>query len=353
MSVFPAARPLVVPARTSTGRLTRTSARLLGLAGALVVLALVVIASLALGSRDLDPVAVVQALVAPDGSMAQRIVTDLRMPRTVVALAVGMALGTAGLLMQGLTRNPIADPGILGVSAGASFAVVLSIRFLGTSDPATFIWFAIAGAALATVLVHLLSRGRQRLDDPVRLVLAGAVISMLLQAGVSAVLVNDVETLDRYRFWTVGSLSEADPAVLVMLLPLLAVGGVIAFVATRAMDALALGDDVARSLGARVGVVRLAVSAGVVLLTASAVVMAGPIVFVGLVVPHVARAMVGPDHRWALPYCVIAGGILVLAADTLGRLVIRPAELQVGIMTALIGAPVLILLVRRRSSVAP
>jgi iron complex transport system permease protein len=319
----------------------------------LVVLALVVVASLALGSRELDPLDVIHALVSQDGSMAQRIVTDLRMPRTVVALAVGMALGTAGLLMQGLTRNPIADPGILGVSAGASFAVVLSIRFLGTSDPMTFIWYAIAGAAVATVLVHLLSRGRQRLDDPVRLILAGAVVSMLLQAGVSAVLVNDVETLDRFRFWTVGSLSDADPQVLATLLPLLVVGGVIALVATRAMDALALGDDVARSLGARVGLVRLAVSAGIVLLTAAAVVLAGPIVFVGLVVPHVARAVVGPDHRWALPYCVIAGAILVLAADTLGRVLIRPAELQVGIMTALIGAPVLILMVRRRSATAP
>jgi iron complex transport system permease protein len=353
VSVLPAARPLAVAGRTTTGRLTRTSARLLGILGALVILGVVVLASLALGSRDLDPVAVVQGLVAPDGSLAQRIVTDLRLPRTVVGLGVGMALGTAGLLMQGLTRNPIADPGILGVSAGASFAVVLSIRVLGTSDPATFIWFAIAGAALATLLVHLLSRGRRRLDDPVRLVLAGAVVSMLLQAGVSAVLVNDVDTLDRYRFWTVGSLSDADPAVLGTLLPLLLLGGVIAFLATRSMDALALGDDVARSLGARVGLVRVAVSMGIVLLTASAVVLAGPIVFVGLVVPHVARTVVGPDHRWALPYCLIGGAILVVAADTIGRLVVRPAELPVGVMTALIGAPVLILMVRRRSSVAP
>ena len=162
------------------------------------------------------------------------------MPRTVVALAVGMALGTAGLLMQGLAQSH-RGPRHPGRQRGCLVRRGALDQFLGASDPATFIWFAIAGAALATVLVHVLSRGRQRLDDPVRLVLAGAVISMLLQAGVSAVLVNDVETLDRYRFWTVGSLSEADPAVLVMLLPLLVVGGVIAVLATRSMDALALG----------------------------------------------------------------------------------------------------------------
>jgi iron complex transport system permease protein len=224
----------------------------------------------------------------------------------------------------------------------------MSIRFLGTSDPARFAWAAIAGAALATVAVHLLARSRRRVDDPVRLVLAGAVLTALLQAGVSAVLVSSAETLNQYRFWMVGSLTDASTEVLGMMLPLLLLGGVVAALSTRALDALSLGDDVASALGARVGLIRVVASGAIVLLTAGAVVLAGPIVFVGLVVPHVARSVVGPDHRWLFPYCLVGGAILVIVADTVGRLVARPAELQVGIMTALVGAPVLVVAARRR-----
>jgi iron complex transport system permease protein len=351
LTAVPATRPLTAPARPVGAWLAHRRARVLGLGVAVGLLGLAIVASLAIGSRDLDPLAVVRALVAPDGSTAQRIVTELRLPRTLVGLAVGMALGMAGLLMQGVTRNPLADPGLLGVAAGASFAVVMSIRFLGTTDPARYAWFAIAGAALATVAVHLLARTRRRVDDPVRLVLAGAVLSALLQAGVSAVLVSSVETMNRYRFWMVGSLADASTEVLAMVLPLLVVGGVMAALSTRALDALSLGEDVASALGARVGLIRVGASAAIVLLTAASVVLAGPIVFVGLVVPHIARSMVGPDHRWLFPYCLLGGAILVLVADTLGRVVARPGELQVGIMTALIGAPVLLLAARRRGPV--
>jgi len=348
LTAVPATRPLTAPARPVGAWLAHRRTRVVGLAIGLALLGLAIVASLAIGSRDLDPMAVVRAIVAPDGSTAQRIVTELRLPRTVVALAVGMALGIAGLLMQGVTRNPLADPGLLGVGAGASFAVVMSIRFLGTSDPARFAWAAIAGAALATVAVHLLARSRRRVDDPVRLVLAGAVLTALLQAGVSAVLVSSAETLNQYRFWMVGSLTDASTEVLGMMLPLLLLGGVVAALSTRALDALSLGDDVASALGARVGLIRVVASGAIVLLTAGAVVLAGPIVFVGLVVPHVARSVVGPDHRWLFPYCLVGGAILVIVADTVGRLVARPAELQVGIMTALVGAPVLVVAARRR-----
>ncbi len=348
VTAIPAARSLAPTRRPAIGRITRTRGRVLGLGIIIAALVPVLIASLAVGSREIDPATVVRAFLAPDGSFDQRTVLELRIPRTVIGVFAGVALGMSGLLMQGLTRNPLADPGLLGVSAGASFVVVLSIAFLGSADPATYVWFALAGAALATMVVHLLGRGRGRIDDPVRLVLAGWVLSALLEAGISAILVTNVETLDKYRFWVVGSLSGRTPGSLEAVLPLLVVGIVIAVLATRPLNALGLGDDVARGLGARVGPTRLMVSVGIVLLAGASVVLAGPIVFVGMAVPLVARSLVGADNRWLMPYCAILGILLVVGADTLGRVVIRPAELQVGIVTALLGAPLLVAVVRTR-----
>jgi iron complex transport system permease protein len=316
------------------------------------VLGLVVVASLALGARDLDPVAVVRALAGMESSSDAVVVWQLRMPRTLLAIAVGIGLGLAGMLMQGVTRNPIADPGILGVSAGASVAVVLAIAFLGVTDPGAFLICALLGAAVASVIVQLLGASGGGRLSPIRITLAGAVLSAFLAAITSAVLVLDDATLERFRFWEVGSLAGRDAGTLVVIVPVLAAGTLIALLLARSLDALALGDDVATALGQRVMLIRVAATTGVVLLAGAAVAAAGPIVFVGLAVPHAARAIAGQDARWIAAWCLLLGPILVLAADVTGRVVLRPSELPVGVVTALIGVPVLILLVRRTRTVS-
>jgi iron complex transport system permease protein len=326
---------------------TRVS-RIAGLAGCVAVALLCVIASLAIGSRSVPFGQVVAALTAYDGSDAHAIVRDLRVPRTELGLLVGAALGAAGALMQGVTRNPLAEPGILGINAGAAFAVVLAISVLGVSSVSAYTGFALAGAGFSALLVFVLGGSGGGGPTPVRLALAGAVLGALLVSLTSAVLVFDAQTLDEFRFWIVGSIAGRDAGVGLAVLPFIAAGLVIALAAGRRLNALALGDDVARSLGQRVGRTRIAASTGFVFLAGGAVAAAGPVAFVGLAVPHVARAIAGPDYRWIVPYSIVLGAVLLLGADVLGRVVARPAELEVGIVTALLGAPFFILLVRRR-----
>ncbi len=335
---------LAAPPTVAGRRLTRSLALLVGLLG----LAAVVLASLALGARDVDPQVVVAALLGQDDSAGAVIVREIRLPRMLVGFVVGIALGLAGMLMQGITRNPIADPGILGVSAGAALAVVLGIAFLGVTDPGAYLGLALVGAAVASGAVYWLGAAGGGRLSPIRLTLAGAVMTAFLGAITSALLVLDDATLDRFRFWDVGSLGGRDSDVLVTVLPVVAIGVLLALGLTRAMDALALGDEVATSLGQNVLLVRLAAAIAIVLLAGGAVAAAGPIVFVGLVVPHAARAVGGAETRWIAAWCLILGPLILLAADVLGRLLMRPAEIQVGVVTALVGVPVLILLVRRR-----
>jgi iron complex transport system permease protein len=311
-------------------------------------LAIVAVASLAIGSRDVDPGVVIGALLGTDTSRGAVIVTELRLPRTLVGLAVGVALGLAGMLMQGVTRNPIADPGILGVSAGSALAVVLAIAVLGIASPAEYLPYALLGAALASLVVYALGAAGGGNLSPLRLTLAGAVMSAFLGALTSAILVLDESTLDRFRFWDVGSLAGRDPEVLLAVVPTIVVGTFIALGLARALDALALGDEVATALGQRVLLVRGVAAVGIVLLAGGAVAAAGPIVFVGLAVPHAARAIAGQEARWVAAWCIVLGPLLLLAADTLGRIAIRPGELPVGVVTAIIGVPVFIALVRRR-----
>lgn len=326
----------------------RRAAVLAALAG-LVAVALAL--SLAVGSRAVAPTEVWQALTAFDGSDAQVVVRSLRVPRTVLALACGAALGVAGALAQGHTRNPVADPGLLGVGAGAAFAVVLSVQLLGVGSVAGTVWFALAGALVAAAVVFVLGaagpRGRGG-PTPVTLVLAGAALTALLQAFTSALVLLDVDTLDAYRFWVVGSVAGRDAGVLVAVLPFLAAGLLLALANAPALDSLALGDDVARGLGVRVTLARVTGLAAVTLLTAAAVAACGPIGFVGLVAPHVARALVGSTQTWLVPAAGLAGGALLVVADVLGRVLARPGELQVGIVVALVGAPFFVALVRRR-----
>jgi iron complex transport system permease protein len=319
-----------------------------GLAAALAALLGCVLASLAIGSLTIPVGEVIAALTAFDNSDAHVIVTELRVPRTEIGLLVGAALGAAGALMQGVTRNPLADPGILGINAGAAFAVVLAIYVLGVSTTATYAAFALLGAGMSAVALYALGASGRDGATPIKVALAGAVLTALLVSLTSAVLIFDTRTLDEFRFWIVGSIAGRDSAVVLSVAPFIVAGLLVALLAGRWLNALALGDDVARSLGQRVGRVRAASALGFVLLSGGAVAAAGPIAFVGLTVPHVARTLVGADYRWIVPYSIVLGAILLLASDVLGRVVARPGELEVGIVTAVLGAPFFIWLVRRR-----
>jgi iron complex transport system permease protein len=329
------------------GRRRMARRRLLVLAALLVLLVLAAAASVAIGSYRVPPGAVWDALWSPTGSADDIRVRSLRLPRTALGVLVGLALGAAGALMQGHTRNPLADPGLLGVNAGATLAVVLAIYGLGVDSLLGYVWFAFAGALAATVLVVLLGSAGRGGPTPVTLALAGAAVSALFGALTSAVVLLDSQTLDAYRFWAVGALAERKLDVLLPVSPFVAAGLVLALLNARALNSLALGEDTARSLGLRIGVARGVGVAAVTLLAGAAVAACGPIGFVGLVVPHLVRAMVGADHRWLVPCAALAGAVLVLAADVLGRVVAPPGELAVGIVLALVGAPFFIALVRR------
>lgn len=336
--------------RRRGGVLSSASARVTGLLLGLVVLVLLVVASLTVGSKPIPVADVAEAFRDFDGTVENHlIVTSLRLPRTLVAVMVGAALGLAGALMQGLTRNPLADPGILGVNAGAALAVVVGIFVFGVGSLSGYVWFAMAGAAVTSVGVYTLGALGRDGATPVKLALAGAAVTAFLYSITSSILLLDVATLDQYRFWAVGSVAGRDISVVSQVAPFLLVGTAMALCAGRSLNALALGDDVARSLGASVGASRIFSAVAVVLLVGGATAAAGPIAFVGLTVPHVARALVGPDYRWVLAASAVLAPSLLLAADVLGRVVARPGEVQVGILTALIGAPVFIALVRRRT----
>lgn len=330
------------------GALGRGWTRTAGFGVVALALAGAALASLAVGALSIPIEEVVRAFTAFDDSDEHVVVRELRGPRTLVAIAVGAGLGVAGAVMQGMTRNPLADPGILGIEAGAALAVVCAIFLLGVSTVTGYVWFALGGAAVAGAVVYALGTAGRSGGTPVTLALAGAALAALLSAMTSAVVVLDAQTLDEFRFWVVGSVAGRGLDVLTGALPFLVAGLVIGLGAGRALNALSLGDDVARSLGQRVAWARARAAAAMVLLAGGAVAMAGPVGFVGLTVPHVARAIVGPDHRWLLPYCALLGAVLVLVADIIGRVVTRPAEVQVGIVMALIGGPVFIALVRRR-----
>lgn len=320
----------------------------------LVALALALAAlwllSLAVGSRDLPLDHVIRAFTDPGRVDPQTaaIVRGSRLSRTVIAVLTGAALGLAGVVMQGITRNPLADPGLLGVSAGAAFGVVVATTMLGVGGLLAGMGFAFAGAALAAVAVHLLgSRGRGG-PSPVKLALAGVAVTFLLDSLTSGIALTDPEALDRFRYWSAGSLTGHDFRTAAIMLPFLLVGAVVALSLAAALNAVALGDDVAVALGHKVGTARLCGAFAVTVLTGASVAVTGPIVFVGLVVPHLMRLVTGPDHRWLLPAAMLAAPCLLLAADVLGRIAVRPQELDVSLVAAFLGAPFFIALVRRR-----
>jgi iron complex transport system permease protein len=327
--------------------------RRIGLAAGLALatggLVLICLASIAIGAKAIPLGTVIDALFHVDPANPDHlIIRSLRIPRTVVGLLAGSALGVGGAVMQGLTRNPLADPGILGVNAGAALFVVIGIYGFGLSSLLGYVWFAFAGAALASGLVYALgSLGREG-ATPVKLALAGAAVTAMLGSITSAILLLDVETLDQFRFWNVGSLAGRTGTIAANVAPFIIGGLLLALACGSMLNNLALGDDVARGLGQRIGLSRVLGAVCIVLLCGAATAAAGPIAFVGLAVPHVARAICGPDYRWVVPYSMVLAPILLLGADIVGRVIARPGEVQVGIVTAIVGAPVFIVLVRRR-----
>ncbi|MFF4488618.1 FecCD family ABC transporter permease [Streptomyces sp. NPDC001544] len=324
---------------------THWAIRTLGLLAALAILVLVALASIAIGAKELSVGQVWHGLFQDSGTYGD-VVVDERFSRTLLGLLAGAALGLSGAVLQALTRNPLADPGLLGLNAGASAAVVTAITYFGVTSLSGYVWFAFVGAAAVGALVWFL--GGSRGATPVRLALAGTAVSAALYGYLQAVMIMDDAALGKMRFWTVGSLSSATDSTITQVLPFLAVGAVVALLLARPLNAVAMGDDTARALGANLGRTRALAMLAATVLCGAATAACGPIVFVGLMVPHVVRSFTGPDLRWILPYASVLSPVLLLGADVVGRIVARPAELQVGIVTAIIGGPVFIFLVRRR-----
>ena len=317
---------------------------------ATLAVAAAVLLSLAVGTRPIPPSEVLNALFHGGSSPDALVVRSLRLPRTEIGLTAGAALGVAGAALQAVTRNPLADPGILGLSQGAAAGVVLAIATGLASGFTGYVWYAFAGAVLAACLVYgIAARGRGG-ASPVKLALAGTALSAMTAGGTTVVLTSSSATLDQFRFWQVGSLSGRDADTVVEMLPFLVAGALLVLACARGLDALALGDETARALGHRVGVVRVCAALGATLLVASAVAAAGPIAFVGLAVPHLARRLTSDGHRALLPLSALLGAALLVGADVAGRVVRSPAEVPAGVMTALVGVPVLVVLVRRKAT---
>ncbi|MFJ4477450.1 FecCD family ABC transporter permease [Streptomyces xanthochromogenes] len=324
----------------------RRTLRAAGLFASVGVLVLVAVASIAIGAKPMPLGDVWHGLLHSSGTANDVLIHDVRVPRTLLGLLVGAALGLAGAVMQALTRNPLAEPGILGVNAGAAAAVVSAISFLGVTSLTGYVWFAFLGAGVVSAAVYLL--GGSRAATPVRLALAGTAASAALYGYINAVQLTDSAALNQLRFWQVGSLAAADAATVTKVAPFILVGIVVALLLARPLNAMAMGDDTARALGARPTRTRVLSMVVITLLCGAATAACGPIVFIGLMVPHIVRAITGPDLRWVLPYAAVLSPVLLLGSDVVGRVITRPAELQVGIVTALIGGPVFICLVRRK-----
>ncbi|MEU8756608.1 iron chelate uptake ABC transporter family permease subunit [Streptomyces chartreusis] len=323
--------------------------RLLGLVVALVVLVVLLVLSVMIGSTAIAPSVVWDALFHSSADTDQFAIRDFRLPRTIVGLVVGVALGLSGALIQALTRNPLADPGVLGVHAGASFAVTVAVGLLGVGNVQGYMWFAFAGALIVTLLVLAFGSTRQG-SSPVVMVLAGVCVSAVLGGAREALQLTDPDAFDAMRNWNAGSIAGRPLDVVWPILPFFAVALVLAFAVSGTLNALALGDELAVAQGVRLVRTRVLAVIALALLAGGATAIAGPIGFIGLMVPHVARWIVGPDQRWIFAYSILLAPSLLLASDVLGRVAMRPGEIPAGIVTAFVGAPVLVALVRRKKS---
>lgn len=340
----------VAHASTSgAARLRRpTSVRVLWLLIGAAVIVVLCILSVSFGVRTVSLDDIVAALSGQDDTVSQAAIIK-RIPRTVLAILVGAALALSGAAMQAVTRNPIADPGILGVTNGASLAVVFGLAFFGLANPFSQMAVAIVGAGIAAVFVYSVGSLGRGGATPLKLALAGAATSAALGSLISAVMLPRVDLLQTFQSWQVGGVGGAEWPRIAITAPVLALGALICFMCARGMNSLALGDDMAAGLGERVFRTRLVSAVGAVILAGAATAIAGPIGFVGLVIPHMCRMLIGTDHRWLLPFSALGGAALLLVSDIIGR-VIAPSseEIQVGIITAVIGAPFFIWIVRRQ-----
>ena len=328
---------------------TREAALAFGLLCLAAAVLLVAFFSVTVGARPVTLETVWAALTAYDpDSTDHRIIWDLRLPRTIIGLAVGAALGLSGAVLQGATRNPLADPSILGINSGAAVFVVLGVSAFGITQLSAYVWLAFIGAGVAMLVVYAVASLGREGATPIKLALAGAAMTAAMQSVTNAILLTSPRTLDEIRFWQVGSLVGRDMDIFIQVAPFLAIGVVLALATGRMLDGLSMGEDVARSLGQHVGRSRAIAGLAAVILAGAATAAAGPITFVGLTVPHLARAITGPNYRWILPYSMLMAPILLLSADVIGRVIAPPGEVQVGIVTAFIGAPFFIALVRRR-----
>ncbi|WP_184546000.1 FecCD family ABC transporter permease [Streptosporangium becharense] len=326
--------------------------RLLVLGGLCAALAVATVLSITVGAKPVPLGDVWHALTGPTGTENDIVVRSLRLPRTAIGVLAGVALGVAGALMQGHTRNPLADPGLLGVTHGAAFAMVFSVMVLGVGSLYGYIWFGLAGALVASVGVFALGMaGGGGGPTPVTLALAGTAVSSLLYALTSALVLMNEQAMDVFRFWQAGSIAARGGDVAWQVLPFIAVGLVLALVNAPGLNTLSLGEDVARALGQNITLTRTVGVTAITLLSGASVAACGALAFLGLIVPHLTRPLSGPDHRWLLPYSGLAGAVALLLADVIGRVVARPGELEVGVVLALVGAPFFVALVRRRKPV--
>lgn len=337
------------PSPPRAPRPRRATARTGWFLGALLTLGVASVLSLVLGARGVTLADVVAALGGAADTYGEAAVSK-RIPRTILAMVVGAALGAAGAVLQGLTRNPLADPVILGITPGAALLVVTGMAFFGLASPTSFVVVAMLGCAAAAVVVYAIGSAGRGGATPLKLALAGAASAAAFSSVSTAILLPRVDVMDSYRFWQIGGVGGASVTRILQVLPVLVLGALLALALSQGLNALALGDDLASGLGQNVVAVRLLGLLAVVLLLGGATAAAGPIGFVGLVVPHACRLVVGPDHRWLLPFSMVVGAALLTAADVIGRVIARPAEVDVGIVTAVVGAPVLILIVRRQKA---
>ena len=347
----PPAAPAELPQETRL-RGRHGARRVVGLGLLVVALAGVCFVSITLGSRSITLMTIWDAFTSYDPTSAsETVVREMRVPRTLLGLSVGAALGLSGAILQGVTRNPLAEPGIMGINTGASAFIVFAIMVLGTQQLSSYVWFGFLGAAVATVMVYTIASFGREGATPVKLALAGAAVTAAFYSLTNAIVMTNVEALNELRFWQVGSLAGRYLPVFWQTLPFIVVGVVVALGAGRALNGLALGEDVAVALGQRVRLTRAVMFVTVAILCGAATAACGPIVFIGLVVPHLARMLCGPDYRWILAYSLVLTPMVLLIADIIGRVVVSPSELQVGVVLGVLGAPAFVALVRYRNLV--
>jgi len=320
----------------------------LGLCLGTIVLLIVLIYSVTLGARDIPLPTILNSFTTFDHSFDHLVIQTVRLPRSLIAMFVGAALAVSGALMQGLTRNPLAETGILGIEAGGALAVVISLFLFGSSSLTVYAGVAFLGAAIAAILVYFLGTLGRGGATPLNLTVAGAAMSALISSITTAILIVSQRTFEEIRFWLAGSLAGRDFGLFLQVLPFLSAGLLIAFLLGRQITTISLGEEVATSLGQQTVWIKVLTAISIVLLAGSSVAIAGPIGFIGLVVPHMVRFFIKTDYRWILPYSAVLGAILLLVSDIAARVLLKPQELPVGIMTAIVGAPFFVYLAKTK-----